>query len=198
MRLPERARCHECGHPRWWHESGLADHAWAPSRHSGMGAYNGFSPGQRTRALRWLRAEETAGRRQRPDECQACGQLEGSIGSHSENYGEPFGEHTGAFALCYRCHMMVHSRFSAPEAWSVYVTLLEEGYRWPGIPATYSAISRFLGSADEVARLARQGGAPHPRPPIGDPGLLRRIGAGEYAPAPYGEGLAELALPLLD
>ncbi|TPW00438.1 MAG: hypothetical protein USCAAHI_00115 [Beijerinckiaceae bacterium] len=45
----------------------------------GMNSYNNFSPAQRMRALRWLRAEYAAGRRHPPLVCDACGQTEGVI-----------------------------------------------------------------------------------------------------------------------
>jgi hypothetical protein len=85
-----------------------------------MNSYNGFSPRQRNRALRWLHKQYAAGRRTRPTQCDACGQTRGIVEHHSEDYSEPFGDHIAAFALCYRCHMMVHCRFRYPPAWRRY------------------------------------------------------------------------------
>jgi hypothetical protein len=90
-------------------------------------AYNGFSHNQRIRALYWLRSEYAAGRRTRPLICDACGQTEGPIDAHSEDYSEPFGDHIGKHGLCYRCHMMIHCRFKHPQAWKTYRRHIREG-----------------------------------------------------------------------
>ena len=92
-----------------------------------MNSYNGFLPAQRNRALRWIKAEYAAGRRQRHTVCQGCGQDRGVIGGHSEDYSEPFGDHIGAYGLCYTCHMMVHNRFQHPGAWDRYRAAVRKG-----------------------------------------------------------------------
>jgi hypothetical protein len=95
-----------------------------------VNSYNGFSPQQRYRALDWLKGEYRAGRRHRPTVCDACGQTEGIIEAHSEDYSEPFGDHIGAFGLCYRCHMMIHCRFRSRAAWDTYRQAVREGKRF--------------------------------------------------------------------
>jgi hypothetical protein len=82
--------------------------------------YNGFDHYQRMKGYRWLKGEHAAGRRARPTVCDACGQTEGPIAAHSEDYSEPFGDHIGGFGLCYRCHMAIHTRFNNREAWAAY------------------------------------------------------------------------------
>jgi hypothetical protein len=73
--------------------------------------YNGFSGKQRERAQRWLNKGWTAGRLARPSECVACGQTEGVIQAHAEDYLEPFRAGvTDGFHLCIICHAMVHAR----------------------------------------------------------------------------------------
>jgi hypothetical protein len=99
-----------------------------------MRSYNGFSPAQRLRALAWLKGEYAAGRRRPPTACDACGQTEGIIEAHSEDYSEPFGDHIGAYGLCYRCHMAVHTRFGAWEAWHTYRRLVAAGARFQPFP----------------------------------------------------------------
>jgi hypothetical protein len=89
--------------------------------------YNGFDHAKRMRALRWLKKEYCTGRRSRPVVCDACGQTEGPIEAHSEDYSEPFGNHIGRFGLCWRCHMAIHCRFKNSEAWSVYKAHVREG-----------------------------------------------------------------------
>jgi hypothetical protein len=92
-----------------------------------MNYYNGFSPRQRLDALRWFNAERAAGRRENPSSCDACGQTEGHISGHSEDYSFPYGDHIGRFGVCYRCHMMIHCRFKNAEAWETYKAHLREG-----------------------------------------------------------------------
>lgn len=89
--------------------------------------YNGFDHGQRMKGYRWLQGEYAAGRRQRPLRCDACGQTDGPVEAHSEDYSEPFGDHIGRHGLCYRCHMAIHNRFKHPEAWAIYKRHIREG-----------------------------------------------------------------------
>jgi hypothetical protein len=92
-----------------------------------MKTYNGFNHDQRMKGFRWLQGEYAAGRRARPTVCDACGQDEGPIEAHSENYSAPFGDHIGKHGLCYRCHMAIHTRFNNPEAWEAYKLLISIG-----------------------------------------------------------------------
>jgi hypothetical protein len=92
-----------------------------------MSDYKGFTGQQRNRALRWLNREYAAGRRMRPTSCDGCGQTAGIIEAHSEDYSEPFGDHIGGWGLCYRCHMALHCRFKAPEAWERYKAAIVAG-----------------------------------------------------------------------
>jgi hypothetical protein len=89
--------------------------------------YNGFDHDQRMKGFRWLQGEYAAGRRTKPIICDACGQTEQPITAHSEDYSEPFGDHIGQHGLCYRCHMMIHCRFKAPEAWETYKLHIRQG-----------------------------------------------------------------------
>ena len=92
-----------------------------------MKAYNGFTPAQRLKAYQWLQAEYEAGRRVRPIRCDACSQTSGVIEAHSEDYSRPFGAHIGQHGLCWTCHMMVHNRLNAPDAWRRYRASLRAG-----------------------------------------------------------------------
>ncbi|MBN2024947.1 MAG: hypothetical protein JW809_19375 [Pirellulales bacterium] len=99
-----------------------------------MKPYNGFSPQQRARTCPWLRREYESGRRARPTVCEACGQTEGAIEAHAEDYSEPFGDHICEFSLCYRCHMILHCRFGCPDAFHHYVQTLASGRRFVAMP----------------------------------------------------------------
>jgi hypothetical protein len=93
-----------------------------------MKSYNGFPPGARERAQRWLRAEWISGRLARPSVCCACGQDKGIIDAHAEDYSEPFRPGvTDEFHLCFTCHMMVHFRFRNRAAWSRYSEAIANG-----------------------------------------------------------------------
>jgi hypothetical protein len=59
--------------------------------------------------------------------CEACGETRGHLDYHTEDYSKPFGSHIYQYQLCFRCHMMVHSRFRMPEAWARYIDQLEAG-----------------------------------------------------------------------
>jgi hypothetical protein len=50
--------------------------------------------------------------------CRMCGQTQGIKSYHCENYDDPVGDAT---CLCWRCHMMWHSRFRNPDAVFRYV-----------------------------------------------------------------------------
>lgn len=93
-----------------------------------MNSYNGFSPNQRMKALRWLRDQQAKGLRdQKPVSCDVCHQTEGLLDFHSEDYSEPFGPNIGEYSLCYICHMMIHCRFRNRASWNIYKKYLREG-----------------------------------------------------------------------
>jgi hypothetical protein len=92
-----------------------------------MKSYNGFTPTQRMKALGWLKEEWAAGRRVKGTACDACGQTEGRIDAHSEDYSAPYGDHIGKYTFCYRCHMMIHCRFRNKDAWYQYRKDIKEG-----------------------------------------------------------------------
>ena len=96
----------------------------------GLSFYNGFSPKQRLKALAYYKKEIAEGRRTLVKICQGCGQTDGLIMAHSEDYSEPFGEHIGAYTFCYRCHIMLHCRYRSPLAWDDYKRGLREGAVW--------------------------------------------------------------------
>jgi hypothetical protein len=98
-----------------------------------MNWYNTFSPAQRNAAFAWLKKRYADGSRTRPTVCDACGQTEGLVEPHSEDYSEPYGDHIGQFGLCYRCHMMIHCRFRARDAWNAYRAAVRVGKRFAAI-----------------------------------------------------------------
>lgn len=118
----------EFGCPPAWVFALYCAHEWRGLGQEGpLNSYNGFPPAQRSRALAWLKREYAAGRRVRPTICDACGQTEGLVEAHSEDYSEPFGDQTGAYGFCLTCHMMLHCRARAPEAWLTYKAAIAAG-----------------------------------------------------------------------
>ena len=96
-----------------------------------MKSYNGFTPKQRMDAFNWLKKEMEAGKRDRlPLSCDACGQKDGSLMWHSEDYSFPYGEHIGHYGLCYICHMMIHCRFNNATKWQEYKAKIKEGFKY--------------------------------------------------------------------
>ena len=66
----------------------------------------------------------------RPSKCVACGQTEGVIDAHAEDYSEPFRAGvTDGFHLCFVCHMMVHCRHRNRVQWATYRQWVETGHR---------------------------------------------------------------------
>lgn len=107
-----------------------------------MRSYNGFSPSQRNRAQAWLRVEWVTGRLARPHTCHACGQTDGIIDAHAEDYSEPFqAGKTDEYHLCFTCHMIVHCRFNNRLAWDRYRDMIRRGFRF--MPAYTRNFGRF-------------------------------------------------------
>jgi hypothetical protein len=93
-----------------------------------MKSYNGYTPAQRNKAQAWLNSQWRAGKLQRPCVCHACGQKEGIIDAHAEDYSEPFAAgKTDQYHLCFQCHMMVHCRFRNLDKWRWYKQAVADG-----------------------------------------------------------------------
>ena len=119
-----------------------------------MKHYNGFTPQQREKSLVWQKAQILNGRYPAASQCCACGQTEGVIDYHQEDYSEPYGDHIFKYQLCYICHMMVHCRFSAPRAWTLYRQYIEKGGRLkPFKKRDYQKTQRLLNSLYHDGRV---------------------------------------------
>jgi hypothetical protein len=72
-----------------------------------MKPYKGYTPAQRMAVCPLLDEARADGRLPEPNKCSTCGQTEGSIGYHSDDYAhETLIENTRV--LCYSCHMVHH------------------------------------------------------------------------------------------
>jgi hypothetical protein len=99
-----------------------------------------------------------------PSRCTECGQERGTLSWHAEDYAWPFGGHIVGYPLCYFCHIVLHSRFRAPERWSAYLQLLRSGVRAAPVPsakAGWAAVCSYLGKG---ALLVESANVPRPAP----------------------------------
>jgi hypothetical protein len=93
-----------------------------------VNSYNGFTAYQRTKAQKWLNQQWASFALAKPTKCCACGQDEGIMDAHAEDYSEPFqAGKTDAFHLCFRCHMMVHCRHRNKLGWINYKQAIKSG-----------------------------------------------------------------------
>jgi len=86
-----------------------------------MNSYNGFTPYQRTKGDKKLKAAVEAGiiKSAMEQSCSMCGQDKGIRHLHCEDYSEE-NIVSDAVCLCWRCHMMLHTRFYHPKSWHKY------------------------------------------------------------------------------
>lgn len=94
----------------------------------GLSDYNGFTGKQREASLRRVHKLWNSGAVPRPEKCDACGQTEGAIHGHSEDYSN---DHVHIPA-CITCHLLLHMRFQMPRVWDEYREKVRLGYQ--GIP----------------------------------------------------------------
>lgn len=180
-----------------------------------MDNYNGFSGKLRNRAQTWLNRQWDTGRLARPSVCIACGQTEGKIEAHAEDYSEPFRPGvTDQFHLCSACHWHVHARARFPELWRVYRANVEAGGRqkigaaklglkgpakfdW-GNPSQRLALLEIELSQDARAKADSAGGKPE-RAETTDPdqGRAQRV-AEAFTRVPLSEHERRVVQTLLD
>lgn len=92
-----------------------------------MKSYKGWTAAQRSASLRKTKAAIEAGEIPPPTKCNRCGQTQGIIHYHNHDYSHPT-EHLEA--LCWRCHMVHHSKRRAPYACIDYWEAIAQGERW--------------------------------------------------------------------
>jgi hypothetical protein len=97
-----------------------------------MKTYNGFTHEQRMKSLAWGNKQKKLGLWKAPTQCHACGQTEGTLDLHREDYTEPF-HAEDEYPVCYRCHMMIHCREHGMETWKMYKRIIQSGYRFAPI-----------------------------------------------------------------
>lgn len=90
----------------------LSDVRLPPPSYSGNNPYNGFTAEERKLTDRVIIYLRRNGVLPKPTQCELCGATD-RIGYHGENYFDPF----ALIEVCFPCHMAIHRRFSAIEAW---------------------------------------------------------------------------------
>ncbi|MBH0778807.1 hypothetical protein [Nocardia bovistercoris] len=90
-----------------------------------MSAYNGFSGEYRNQVQARLEDKWSSGEWPRPAECTVCGQAEGAIHGHLEDYSRP----ETYVPLCITCHLILHMRYREPSMWEAYTRWIRDGYR---------------------------------------------------------------------
>lgn len=87
-----------------------------------MKSYNGFTPAQRTQGDKILKIAVSNGiiPEAMKTPCTICGQDNGIRHYHCEDY-TPENIISDARVVCWRCHMMIHTRFAHPLSFGKYM-----------------------------------------------------------------------------
>jgi hypothetical protein len=99
--------------------------------------YNGYSGKDRNRVAMLQRKAIYEGTLPPPTKCEICGQTDGGILYHNEDYDEAI---KGAHQLCIECHLRLHARQFKPNTWHNYLAKIARG----GISKPYRTNSEFL------------------------------------------------------
>lgn len=98
----------------------------------GLSNYNGWTGRQREASLRRVHKLWDSGAVPKPTTCLACGQTQGAIHGHSEDYSND----DVHIPICITCHLILHTRFQQPALWDLYRTAVRHGFR--GVPLEQS------------------------------------------------------------
>lgn len=99
-----------------------------------MKSYNGFTPAQRMAGDKIIKAAIAEGRLLplNDTKCSMCGQDKGIRHYHCEDYS-PENILNDVKPLCWRCHMMLHSRFRHPKSYEKYKAEIAAGKVYPPV-----------------------------------------------------------------
>lgn len=84
-------------------------------------------------------------------ECWACGQTEGQIEAHREDYSWLGNE--SLVVLCCRCHRVLHMRDRWPDAWDYYRERVRQGWQWPASRAIGTIATDMRSMSVDGAKL---------------------------------------------
>lgn len=116
----------------------------------GIGRYKKWSGEERERSLKLFNRCKQLGLLEPPRKCRICGQEKGILQTHNENYditlaylpkilaGTATKEEKEAVEqvlvpICWRCHMMHHSRWRDPVAVDRYFWEVRHGKKYPPV-----------------------------------------------------------------
>lgn len=97
-----------------------------------MHSYNGFTPQQRYEGDRIIKKAINNGQLEQPTKCRVCGQTEGILHYHAEDY-RPSKILKNCRCLCWRCHMILHSRYRNRDAFNKYFNEVLGGKKYPPV-----------------------------------------------------------------
>ncbi len=100
-----------------------------------MKDYNGFSGKERNKVGTIIRNAIKNGELLPPNRCCMCGQTEGTLHYHLEDYSKPLEE---LRPICVGCHMRLHIRFEYPNLWKQHLCDLRAGKKSPAYKTTYA------------------------------------------------------------
>lgn len=107
-----------------------------------LGSYNGHSGVKREQVMRLVNRKWDSGEWVRPTWCTVCGQDEGTIHGHHEDYDKP----DEYVPLCITCHLVLHCRFRNDLVWDQYRRWVREGWQFPPLEqrTAFGALQRGL------------------------------------------------------
>lgn len=93
-----------------------------------MNSYNGFTPEQRIKGDEIIKEAINNGTLPKLSECKCkfCGQDKGILHYHCEDYS-PKNILKDVIPVCWRCHMMIHTRFKHPLSYKLYFWEISKG-----------------------------------------------------------------------
>lgn len=115
-----------------------------------MSSYKGWTGEQRKASLRLTNKAKQLGLLEEPKKCKFCGQEKGILHTHNENYGVTLelvpkmiaGTATEEeiqkvkdvlWPICWRCHMIWHSKHRAPQQVEKYFEEVRNGKQYPPV-----------------------------------------------------------------
>jgi len=95
-----------------------------------MKSYKQWSAAERTASLKKTNQAIKDGLIPQATKCERCGQTEGKVMYHNEDYSDPI---KYLVSMCWRCHMILHSQYRAPMACDKYWLEIKAGKMYPPV-----------------------------------------------------------------
>lgn len=115
-----------------------------------MKSYKKWSPEERLESLKLTNKARSMGLLEAPTKCRCCGQTEGILHTHNKNYdvtlllvpkiinGTATQDEVNQVKevlvpLCWRCHMILHSKYRNLASYEKYFAEIKEGKQYPPV-----------------------------------------------------------------